>query len=76
MKNLNKLGKALTKAEQKTIFGGGRGLTFNTPELCSEGTRNVCVTDADCCSTSNETCNLSYVTVDGVTTSESVKRCS
>lgn len=48
LRNVKELdfGKALTKKEQKQIFGG-RTLQVIEPELCIEG--RPCETDDDCC---------------------------
>ena len=48
MKNLSKLGKALSKAEQKEINGGGLSPFI---DLCSsgDGAGQSCNVDAHCC---------------------------
>ena len=51
MKNLLNLGKALNKAEQKSIFGGAR-LKKNDPNCditlcCGPGSDNQCPADVD-----------------------------
>ena len=63
MKNLLKLGKILSKVEQKQIFGGrnyltdcnGGGGDFENPIDCTGGN-----TDPNIC-TSNEDCNGAYI---------------